>query len=381
MSCPPGTILNPRTYRCVRATGKLAQELARAGNVGEGEVAAAAVYTGPVRTRVTRRYRPNTSMAAVFGAAAAPRAAVAEQQVPQPVNTTRRVSRAPCPSGSIVNPSTGRCIKVGGRVHRDLFPPTAPEVPRIEAAPRRATSEEPIAIPAGNTAVAPLGSRSAALAWATGNCRNRTDPLTGRSFSTADDAYLSSVVRLHNNTCTAAPALHTKVATAHKAGKIATLPDSTDPLTLPDFKVLRDAMRRTNPGYKLPPRRHQPPPPEWQLYVAQDERSGPEFASVAYVDITKARRTIYGIEYPADAIRVDLGFIPTETPAGAICSAGMVVDLLERLDKEHRLVVPVAGGWKPVHGFPFTKAHWSRDRAARFSRLCKDLARALTLPI
>lgn len=373
MSCPPGTILNPRTYRCVKATGKLAQGLARAGNVGEGEVAAAAVYAPPPRTRVTRRYRPNATVAAAFGAAPS-------AQAHQPVNTTRRAPRpaVACPPGSVINPATGRCIKVGGRVFRDLFPP---EAQRIELAPRRATSEEPMALPAGNTAVAPLSTRSTMLSWMAGNCRNRTDPLTGRSFSAADDTYLSSVVRLHNNICTAAPALHAKVAATHKTGKIATLPDSTDPLTLPDFKVLRDAMRRTNPGYKLPPRRHQPPPPEWQLYVASDERSGPEFASVAYVDITKARRTIYGIEYPAEAIRVDLGFIPVETPAGAMCSAGMIVDLLERLDKEHRLVIPVAGGWKPAHGFPFTKAHWSRDRAARFSRLCKDLARALTLPI
>lgn len=374
MSCPPGTILNPRTYRCVKATGKLAQGLARAGNVGEAEVAAAAVYAPPPRTRVTRRYRPNMTVAAAFGAAAAP-------PPPPPVNLTRRTVRpaVACPPGSVINPSTGRCIKVGGRVFRELFPPAAPEVP--VAIPRRATSEEPIALPAGNTAVAPLSSRSIILNWTAGNCRNRTDPLTGRSFSTVDDAYLSSLVRLHNNTCTVASALHDRVSAAHKAGRIATLPDSTDPLTLPDFKVLRDAMRRTNPGYKLPPRRHRPPPPEWQLYVASDTRSGPEFASVAYVDITKARRTIYGIEYPPEAIRVDLGFIPVETPAGAMCSAGMVVELLERLDKEHRLVVPVAGGWKPAHGFPFTKAHWSKDRTARFSRLCKDLARAVSLPI
>jgi hypothetical protein len=366
MSCPPGTILNPRTYRCVRASGKLAHELVRVGNVGEAEVSAAAVYTLPPRTRVTRRFRPNISVAAAFGAA------------PRIITETRRVAR-PCPPGAVINPSTGRCIKVGGRVFRDLFPPAAPEVPRIVAPSRRATSDEPIAVPSGITAVAPLGS--SALAWTTGNCRNRTDPLTGRSFTSADETYLSSVIRLHNNTCTAAPALNTKVATAHKAGRIATLPDSTEPLTLPDFKVLRDAMRRTNPGYKLPPRRHQPPPSEWQLYVASDTRSGAEYASVAYVDITKARRTVYGIEYPPEAIRVDLGYIPVETPAGAMCSAGMVVDLLERLGKEHRLVVPVAGGWKPAHGFPFTKAHWAKERASRFSRLCKDLARALTLPI
>ena len=172
------------------------------------------------------------------------------------------------------------------------------------------------------------------------------------------------------------------MAATHKAGEIAALPDSTDPLTLEDFKVLRDAMRRREPGYKLPARRHQPPPPEWQLYVASDRRSGPEFATVAYVDITKARRTVYGVEYPAEAIRVDLGFIPTTPPAGAMCSAGMIVDLIDRLSKEHRLVVPVAGGWKPAHGFPFTKTYWtSTQKAERFNRLCKDLARAVSLPI
>jgi hypothetical protein len=364
MSCPPGTILNPRSFRCVRATGKLARNLARAGNVGEAEIAVAAMYAPAERRRTQRRGR-NAVAPIVFYGAAPP---------------TMRMEPRACPQGSVMNPSTGRCVKVGGRVYQQLFPAPPPQIPQI--ADRRTTSEEPIALPAGESAVAPLGSRNLMAGWTVGNCRNRTDPLTGRQFSTADDAYLASVVRLHNNTCTSASALHTAVAVAHKAGHVASLPDSTDPLTMADFKVLRDVMRRREPGYKLPARRHQPPPPEWQLYVATDRRSGPEFATVAYVDITKARRTAYGVEYPAEAIRVDLGVIPITPPVGAMCSAGMIVDLIDRLAKEHRLVVPVAGGWKPAHGFPFTKSYWSTpQRTERFNRLCKDLARAVSLPI
>jgi hypothetical protein len=367
MSCPPGTILNPRTFRCVRATGKLARNLARAGNVGEAEIATAALYAPPPAER-RRTQRRGRAPVVFYGAAARP--------VAQP-SAVRLEPRA-CPPGSVMNPSTGRCVKVGGRVYKELFPAPPPEVPRID---RRATSEGPIALPAGEPAVAPLASRDIMAGWAAGNCRNRTDPLTGRAFATADDAYLASVIRLHNNTCTAAPALHAAVAASHKAGRVASLPDSADPMSLADFKILRDAMRRREPGYKLPARRHQPPPPEWQLYVASDRRSGPEFATVAYVDITKARRTVYGIEYLDDAIRVDLGFIPITPPAGAMCSAGMVVDLIDRLAKENRLVVPVAGGWKPAHGFPFTKTYWGTQKTERFNRLCKDLARAVSLPI
>jgi hypothetical protein len=42
--------------------------------------------------------------------------------------------------------------------------------------------------------------------------------------------------------------------------------------------------------------------------------------------------------------------------------------------------MPVAGGWKPVGGFPFTKKYWETERAAKFSRLCRELTKALTTP-
>jgi hypothetical protein len=151
-------------------------------------------------------------------------------------------------------------------------------------------------------------------------------------------------------------------------------------MTLDDFKALRDAMRRKNPTYKVPGRRHQPPPPEWKLYVASDNRSGPEFMSVMYVDVTKARATATGYQYPADSVKIDMGFIPKTVPPGALCNPKLIVDLLGGLSKAHRLLTPVAGGWRPVAGFPFTKAHWDKDRVEKVSRLCRDLTRILTHP-
>jgi hypothetical protein len=100
-----------------------------------------------------------------------------------------------------------------------------------------------------------------------------------------------------------------------------------------------------------------------------------------YVDVTKARATAYGVEYPPEAVRVDMGFIPIAAPLGAICSAQTIVDLLDRLAKENRLLTPTAGGWRPLAGFPFTKEHWFTDATNRLNRLCRDLAKALTHPI
>jgi hypothetical protein len=94
------------------------------------------------------------------------------------------------------------------------------------------------------------------------------------------------------------------------------------------------------------------------------------------VDSTLGRTTPYGVEYPPEAYRVELGYLPASTPSGAQCAASMVQDLLTRLARSNRLLVPVAGGWKPPAGFPFSKSHWQHaKRAERFTRLCKDLAK------
>jgi hypothetical protein len=134
-------------------------------------------------------------------------------------------------------------------------------------------------------------------------------------------------------------------------------------------------MRRRDPAYRLPQLKHTPPPPGWQLYVAQDGRSGPDFATVAYVDTTKARPTPTGFAYDDDAIRIPLGVIPVRPPAGSKCSVQKIVDLLGAAAFQQRLLVPAPGGFRSaISGLPAAKADWSKaDSVRRFNKLCTDL--------
>jgi hypothetical protein len=336
----------------------------------------------PPRRRQTHA-RPR-ALAAAFGAAPGRGIHLPGERPPQQALWRAPAAPRPAPTcafNQTLNPATGRCVKITGRTFKRLRADAAP-APRLAPPPaaHRALSEGPLAHPLGRAAVAPLADRATILGWTTANCRNAVDPLTSTAFVSADTTALQELIRLHDRTCTLATPLDRSVAAAHAAGRVATVPgDASTPLTLDDFKALRAARRRRDPGYRLPARRHAPPPATWQLYIASDARSGPQFATVAYVEPAKARRTPFGIEYPPEAYRADLGFIPTTTPAGATCSSQQVVDLLERLARANRLLVPVAGGWRPLPGlgFPLTKRHWETDRASRLSALCQSLAAAL----
>ena len=384
MACPPGYILNPHTLRCISSRGRIAKDLVRAGNIDAGELRYV-VGAPPARRRTQRapfyEYEPPT--------AAQPRPTLVAYPQPAPLQLN-------CPPGTQQNPRTGRCIRIGGRTYKRIYPsaqrpilePPAPIPPRapLGAPAARVLSEPPPepALPDGAAAPAPLADRRTVLAWAADNCNNAADPLTRTPFLTAPPDALQTMLRLHDGTCTFAEPLHARAAAGHKDGRIVTIPGSASktPLTLEDFRALRDTMRRRDAAYKLPARRHAPPPPEWRLYVASDRRSGPEYATVGFVDTTKGRRTAFGVEYPPEAFRVNLGYLPATSPRGSICSIQMVVDLLQRLAAANKLLVPTGGGWRPIGGFPFTKAQWEDGhRAQRLGRLCKDLAKALASPL
>ena len=239
-------------------------------------------------------------------------------------------------------------------------------------------------MPFGMSGAVPLGDRHSMLAWLTNNCGNDRDPLTGQRFATATNEYLQQAIRLHQRTCTTGPALNAKVTAEHRAGTVATIPgDPSTHMVLEDFKALRDAMRRRDPAYKIPSRKHQPPPENWQLYVASDNRSGPDFASIMFLDVTKAEETPAGIQFPVAAVRLDLGFIPLDHPtsaAGALCSPQTLVDLIKHANDNNRLLKPVAGGWEPTVGFPYPKSYWEHGRVEKISRLCRELAIVTTRP-
>lgn len=352
MLCRPGKIVNPLTGKCIDAGGHIAHNLAQKGYIADYE---ARPYES---RRVTRR-----------------------QRVPQ----VTLVEPVVCAPGFMKSPETGRCIKIGGSTYKRLFPPVQAEAPRPvhgAAAPRperpnRPTTEH-ITLPVGSAGIAPLVGEHA---WALSNCNNTRDPITGQSFASADPVILQDLIRLHNRTCVLSGPLNDKVAAEHKAGQVATIPgDPRNHMTLDDFKALRNSMRRRNPGYRIPARKHQPPPPNWQLYVSPDNRSGPDFASVMYVDTTKILETPEGTQYPLDSVKVDMGFIPLKIE-GALCTPQLVADLLLRLAAANRLLTPIAGGWKPVGGFPYTKKYWSTDAKMRFGKMCTELTKALMSPV
>jgi len=149
-------------------------------------------------------------------------------------------------------------------------------------------------------------------------------------------------------------------------------------LTDGELSAVRTAMRRRNPAYELPGRTYRKPPSEWQLYVASDFRSGPDYASVLIVDTTKGVYGPNGVEYPSDSIRVDLGFIPL-TLDHTRCSAQTVLELTHRLASTHRLLKSDPDGrWKPIAGFPYSKRYWETNGVERLTRLCMTLSKELT---
>jgi hypothetical protein len=94
------------------------------------------------------------------------------------------------------------------------------------------------------------------------------------------------------------------------------------------------------------------------------------------VDVTKAKTTAYGTEYPHESIRVDLGFIPVTGTSGAACSPQTLVDRIQRKDTKGALIFldPGSGRWKPIAPFPLLKTFWTTGRAAKLSQICSDLA-------
>jgi len=375
MDCPPGTFLNPRTLRCIKPTGRKAHELVRQGAIPD--------YYARQRAKTARK----PSLAAAFGAAPTYRQHAFRNTYKKPVVKLL----AACPQlDQERNPITNRCIKIGGLTHKQLYAPPPPLLPAPAPAPlppppqelRRISSEGPIKLPIGSAGIAPLADRSMILGWAHSQCKNNRDAISGVPFVSADATALQDLIRLHDRTCVMSGALNAKVTAEHKAGQVATIPgDPSSHLTIDDFKALRDSMRRHDPAYKIPGRKHQPPPANWQLYISPDNRSGPGFASVLFLDEKKITKGPGGPVIPLDAVVIDMGFIPL-TITDSLCKPQLVIDLIQRLAAANRLLVPVAGGWKPVGGFPFKdKKYWSTDGRNRFSKLCQTLTKLLTTPM
>jgi len=400
MYCPAGYILNPRTRNCVKASGRVAQGLVRRGDVNP-------IYGPPGPAPDARRATVRRPRAPAYGygyGAPAPapayRPAYGPSYGPSYGAPAALYIEPPCPYGQERNPRTGRCVKIGGRTYKKVRGLAPAPAPAYGPAPAPAPTYGPPAYGqryGGRTAtepyirsmLAPMTDQAGIVGWTRAQCKNQVDPLTGRAFVSQDTASLQQLVRLHNKTCVSSTALKRQVDADRSRGITSVIPGTYDPLNATDYESLAASQRRVGaptgygfpttaaPGYGGPGlgRGKAPRPPEWQLYIAQDTRSGPDYASVLIVDVTKAKTTAYGTEYPHESIRVDLGFIPVTGTQGAACSPQTLVDRIQRKDKKGALIFldPGSGRWKPIAPFPLLKTFWTTGRAAKLGQICSGL--------
>ena len=372
MPCPLGSIMNPETGKCILAHGDVAKDLIKRG----------VIYLDQDPSVIQRMYyprqpRPPAPVPSQYGY---PRPPVPSQYgYPRPpVPQLPQRFLQPCELGKERNPETGKCRKIQRKTVKKPLTPAQAQAQAPAPVPR------PIQIPkqrqpsgtTGKATVAPFLDRDSILRWSFNNCKNTIDPVTKKPFAAQQN--LTDMIRLHTGTCTLASGLHSKVSAEHKAGRIATIPgDPQTHLIIDDFNVLRDAMRRTNPAYRIPGHKHTPPPPEWRLYIASDNFSGPDFVSIVFLDITKGKHTPTGIQYPIDSIRINMGFLPIHVP-NASCSLDVLIERIKQVQIAGKLLVPVAGGWKPIAGFPFKKEDWKHNASAKMNKLCEELTKALS---
>ena len=415
MYCPAGYILNPRTRNCVKASGRVAQGLVRRGDVNP-------IYAppGPGRRATVRRPRATGYRATGYRAPAPAPApaygygpsygAPATGYGPSYGAPAAVYIEPPCPYGQERNPQTGRCVKIGGRTYKKVRGP-APAPTYGAAAPAYGQQHRVATEPYIRSMLAPMTDQASIVGWTRAQCKNQVDPLTGRAFVSQDTASLQQLVRLHNRTCVSSTALKRQVDADRSRGITSVIPGTYDPLNATDYESLAASQRRggaptgpsygpaygaptgygapapsygapTGPSYGFPTtaapglgRGKAPRPPEWQLYIAQDTRSGPDYASVLIVDVTKAKTTAYGTEYPHESIRVDLGFIPVTGTQGAACTPQTLVDRIQRKDKKGALIFldPGSGRWKPIAPVPLLKTFWTTGRAAKLGQICSAL--------
>ena len=117
-------------------------------------------------------------------------------------------------------------------------------------------------------------------------------------------------------------------------------------------------------------RQAQPDIGNWKLLIT---RADSDFVSVLYVDESMAYQGPYGKEYPANSVRIDLGFVPINIREGQ-----HLLNLIGRLANANRFLIAKPGrGWAAVGGFPFTKQYWHTDTARKIHQLYTDLRQKL----
>lgn len=431
-ACPPGLVFNPQTLRCVKLGGRIGKRLAPIASEEAG-------WTPPTR-RNNFFSRAGSFVPKLLQNFT--RSVTSQSRLPQLL--TRRVSaslRPPmasdenrCPPGKILNPTTNKCVKVGGRVQR-----------KIQRTPSLEVEGDIRALPILYTRKAskiPVGSRESMRSWISTQCTNSEEPFTGKNLKAMNEGEMSSLIRTSAGTCLRAEYLDRHIR--HEREKGREVVDPLNPrrqLTLSNMDILGRVARRVLPDYRIPqvtrkatraelsakatkiqerpqtravrreqvavqgpvyPSFHnpsvgqlrprtQPPqrqmqragpyPENWKFFVGKDARSGNDFYSVYYYDKDMTAVTNEGIQVPAEAIQIDIGVIPAfvgVTESGnPNCTTSALVEKLIALSKKNKLIHKLGDQYVGTVELPAERARWKTPDGAIqrrfFQQVCQYL--------
>lgn len=412
--CPPGSVFNPQTLRCVKSGGRLGRR----------------IQTIPAVTRRMNTYQPTyqpvTRLTPIPVYDTVP-------QLARAVTRSMRQSRLPvlapdsqrsffmgppvtqgqgplgqgpptlgqgqeqedrCPAGKVLNPETGKCVKVGGRVQR-----------RLQRLPQDAAGSPPMLYTRKASKI-PVGPREAMKNWISTQCANSEEPFTGKNLKAMADEEMVSLIKTSAGTCLRAEYLDRHIR--HERERGTEVMDPLNPrrqLTLSNMDILGRTIRQVVPDYRVPqytrkaaretqipqaqPVAGQPTtrqqatrqpatrvpipqatsyPDNWKFFIGKDARSGNDFYSVYYYDKDQATVTNAGVQIPTQAIVIDLGIIPAFVgvveSGNPACTTSTLVEKLLALHRKQKLLHKLGNQLVATIELPGERARWKTPDGA-----------------
>ena len=419
--CPPGSVFNPQTLRCVKSGGRLGRRIQTIPSVTRRLNAYQPTYQPVTRLTpipvydavpqlaraVTRSMRQSRlpvlapdSQRSFFmsqGPVSMTQGPVSMTQGPT-LTRQAQTQEDRCPAGKILNPETGKCVKVGGRVQR-----------RLQRLPQEGTEGSPPMLYTRKASKIPVGPREAMKNWISSQCANSEEPFTGKNLKAMADTEMVSLIKTSAGTCLRAEYLDRHIR--HERERGTEVMDPMNPrrqLTLSNMDILGRTIRQVVPDYRVPqytrkaqssvtsvqaatrqvptagqPATRQVPaqtrtglpvpratsyPDNFKFFIGKDARSGNDFYSVYYYDKDQATVTNAGVQIPPQAIVIDIGIIPAFVgvveSGNPACTTSTLVEKLLALHKKQKLLHKLGNQLVATIEMPAERARWKTPDGA-----------------
>ena len=414
--CPPGSVFNPQTLRCVKSGGRLGRRIQTIPAVTRRMNTYQPTYQPVTRltpipvydalpqlaravTRSMRQSRlpvlaPDSSQRSFFMGPSMTQGPASTMQGPASTMQGQvQEQENRCPAGKILNPETGKCVKVGGRVQR-----------RLQRLPQEGTESSPPMLYTRKASKIPVGSREAMKNWISSQCANSEEPFTGKNLKAMADTEMVSLIKTSAGTCLRAEYLDRHIR--HERERGTEVMDPMNPrrqLTLSNMDILGRTIRQVVPDYRVPQytrkaqvqaaTRQSPAqvqfttrqapaqtrtglpvpkatsyPDNWKFFIGKDARSGNDFYSVYYYDKDQATVTNAGVQIPPQAIVIDIGIIPAFVgvveSGNPACTTSTLVEKLLALHKKQKLLHKLGNQLVATIEMPGERARWKTPDGA-----------------